>query len=168
MNYDAVNDKMYFKQNDDLMELTNAAMIDSIVWAGKRSFVSLNQGFLEQIKLENGTAFIRWKIKNVNIGSAGAFGTVTQGKVETISVRAMGVFSATDAASNSADVYQQKNANEYYIRVDGNLERINNIKHAQKLFPAQKAAIQAFAKEHKINMKEPLSALEFLNYCLGL
>ena len=168
MNYDAVNDKMYFKQNDDLMELTNAAMIDSIVWAGKRSFVSLNQGFLEQIKQENGTAFIRWKIKNVNIGSAGAFGTVTQGKVETISVRAMGVFSATDAASNSADVYQQKNANEYYIRVDGNLERINNIKHAQKLFPAQKAAIQAFAKEHKINMKEPLSALEFLNYCLGL
>ena len=168
MNYDAVNDKMYFKQNDDLMELTNAAMIDSIVWAGKRSFVSLNQGFLEQIKLENGTAFIRWKIKNVNIGSAGAFGTVTQGKVETISVRAMGVFSATDAASNSADVYQQKNANEYYIRVDGNLERINNIKHAQKLFPAQKEAIQAFAKEHKINMKEPLSALEFLNYCLGL
>lgn len=168
MNYDAVNDKMYFKQNDDLMELTNAAMIDSIVWAGKRSFVSLNQGFLEQIKLENGTAFIRWKIKNVNIGSAGAFGTVTQGKVETISVRAMGVFSATDAASNSADVYQQKNANEYYIRVDGNLERINNIKHAQKLFPAHKEAIRTFAKEHNINMKEPLSALEFLNYCLGL
>ena len=168
LNYDAVNDKMFFMQNDDLMELTNFAMIDSIVWAGKRCFVSHGQGFLEQVKMENGTAFIRWKIKNVNVGSAGALGAVTQAKVETISVRAMGVFSATDATSNSADVYQQKNANEYYIGVDGNFVKINSVKQAQKLFPAQKEAIQAFAKEHKINMKEPLSALEFLNYCLGL
>ena len=168
MNYDAVNDKMFFKQNGDLMELTNAAMIDSIVWAGKRSFVSHGQGFLEQIKLENGTALIRWKIKNVNIGSAGALGAVTQAKVETISVRAMGVFSATDATSNSADVYQQKNANEYYITLNGKLEKITTVKHLYKLFPKHKEKIKAFIKEQGIKMNEPILVLEVLNYCLGL
>ena len=168
MNYDAVNDKMFFKQDGDLMELTNAAMIDSIVWAGKRSFVSHGQGFLEQIKLENGTALIRWKIKNVNIGSAGALGAVTQAKVETISVRAMGVFSATDATSNSADVYQQKNANEYYITLNGKLEKITTVKHLYKLFPKHKEKIKAFIKEQGIKMNEPILVLEVLNYCLGL
>ena len=168
MNYDAVNDKMFFKQNGDLMELTNVAMIDSIVWAGKRSFVSHGQGFLEQIKLENGTALIRWKIKNVNIGSAGALGAVTQAKVETISVRAMGVFSATDATSNSADVYQQKNANEYYITLNGKLEKITTAKHLYKLFPKHKEKIKAFIKEQGIKMNEPILVLELLNYCLGL
>ena len=168
MNYDAVNDKMFFKQDGDLMELTNAAMIDSIVWAGKRSFVSHGQGFLEKIKLENGTALIRWKIKNVNIGSAGALGAVTQAKVETISVRAMGVFSATDATSNSADVYQQKNANEYYITLNGKQEKITTVKHLYKLFPKHKEKIKAFIKEQGIKMNEPILVLEVLNYCLGL
>ena len=168
MNYDAVNDKMYFKQYDDLMELTNAAMIDSIVWAGKRSFVSLGQGFLEQIKLENGTVFIRWKIKNVNIGSVGALGAVTQGKVESISIRSMGVFSAGDADSNNADLFQQKNNNEYFIPINGKLEKITTVKHLYKLFPKHKEKIKAFIKEQGIKMNEPILVLELLNYCLGL
>ena len=168
MNYDAVNDKMYFKQYDDLMELTNAAMIDSIVWAGKRSFVSLGQGFLEQIKLENGTVFIRWTIKNVNIGSVGALGAVTQGKVESISIRSMGVFSAGDADSNNADLFQQKNNNEYFIPINGKLEKITTVKHLYKLFPKHKEKIKAFIKEQGIKMNEPILVLELLNYCLGL
>lgn len=31
MNYDAVNDKMYFMDQGNLMELTNVALVDSIV-----------------------------------------------------------------------------------------------------------------------------------------
>lgn len=168
MNYDAVNDKMFYKDQGNLMELTNAAMIDSIVWAGKRTFVTHTNGFLEKVTLENGTAYIHWKIRNVNVGSKGAFGTVTQGKVESISIRSMGVFSAGDAASNSADVFQQKNANEYFIAMDGKLKKVVTLKHAQKLFPNHKEAIKEFADKQNIKMQEPLSVLELLNFCLGL
>ena len=168
MNYDAANDKMFFKDKDQLMELTNFAMIDSISWAGKRCFVIHGAGFMEQINLENGTAYIRWRIKNVNVGSKGALGVTTQAKVETISVRAMGVFSATDASSHSADVYQQKNANEYFIRMGNDLKKITTLKHAQKLFPEHKEAIKDFADKQDIKMTEPLSVLELLNYCMGL
>lgn len=168
MNYDAVNDKMYFKQNEDLMELTNYAMIDSIVWAGKRTFVSYGNGFLEQVKMDNGTAFIRWRIKNVNVGSRGAFGTVTQGKVESISIRSMGVFSAGDADSNSADVFQQKNTNEYFLPLNGKLNKITTLKHLYKFYPAHKDAIKGYVDSEHIKMEEPLLVLQLLNYCMGL
>jgi hypothetical protein len=168
MNYDAVNDKMFYKDKGNLMELTNAAIIDSIVWAGKRSFIPHTGGFMEQVKMENGTVFIHWHIKNVNVGSRGALGMVTQAKVESISVRAMGVFSATDATSQSADVYQQKNANEYYLPIEGKLKKITTKKHVLKLYPQHKAAIEEFMDKNKIQMTEPLSVLELLNFCMGL
>lgn len=168
MNYDAVNDKMFYKDKGNLMELTNAAIIDSIVWAGKRSFIPHTGGFMEQVKMGNGTVFIHWHIKNVNVGSRGALGMVTQAKVESISVRAMGVFSATDATSQSADVYQQKNANEYYLPIEGKLKKITTKKHVLKLYPQHKTAIEEFMDKNKIQMTEPLSVLELLNFCMGL
>ena len=168
MNYDAVNDKMFYKDKGNLMELTNAAIIDSIVWAGKRSFIPHTGGFMEQVKMENGTVFIHWHIKNVNVGSRGALGMVTQAKVESISVRAMGVFSATDATSQSADVYQQKNSNEYYLPVDGKLKKVTTKKHILKLYPQHKSAIEEFINKNKIQMTEPLSVLELLNFCMGM
>lgn len=168
MNYDAVNDKMYFMQKDMLMELTNAAMIDSIVWAKKRTFIPQAGHYIEKVQLKNGSAFIHWKIKNVNIGSAGAMGTVTQAKVESISIRAMGVFSAEHSKSNNADVYQLKNANEYFIPINGELKRIINVKQIVKLLPKHKENIQSFIKEQNIKFSEPLMALELINYCLGL
>ena len=168
MNYDAVNDKMYFKNNGELMELSNQEMIDSISWAGKRCFITQGKNYLEKVTLDNGTCYIAWRIKNVNVGSAGAYGTTTQGKVESISVRSLGVFSATDAASHSGDVFQQKNANEYYLSLDGKLKKITNKKHVLKLFPKHHEAINEFMDKENIKMNEPLSVLELLNFCLGL
>ena len=168
MNYDAANDKMFFKDKEQLMELTNYAMIDSISWGGKRCFVTHGAGFMEQVNLENGTAYIHWHIKNVNVGAKGAMGAVTQAKVEQVNIRAMGVFSAEDARIYSADVYQQKNANEYFIRTGNDLKKITTLKHAQKLFPEHKEDIKDFADKQDIKMTEPLSVLELLNYCMGL
>jgi len=150
------------------MELTNAASIDSIVWAGKRCFVTHGNRFLEKVDLKNGTCFIGWRIKNVNVGSTGALGSTTQAKVESISIRSMGVFSAQDASSHSADVFQQKNVNEYFLTKNGKFNKVTNLKHVQKLFPDHKEAIKKFADEHDVKMQEPLSVLELLNYCMGL
>ena len=168
MNYDAVNDKMYFMDQGNLMELTNVALVDSIVWAGKRTFIPYGKGFIEKVKLQNGMAFVHWRIKNVNVGATGAMGAVTQAKVETINIRSMGVFSAESNRMNSADVYQQKNANEYYLSVDGKLTKITSKKHVLKLYPEHKAEIEGYIDENKIQMTEPLSVLELLNFCMGL
>lgn len=168
MNYDAVNDKMYFMDGKKMMELTNAALIDSISWAGKRCFVPSATGFMEKVNLENGMVYIQWRIKNVNVGSKGAMGAVTQAKVEQLNIRSMGVFSAEETRNYSADVYQQKNRNEYYLPMDGKLKKISNLKQLLKLYPEHKADIEAYADKENIKMEEPLSVLQLLNYCMGL
>lgn len=168
MNYDAINDKMYYKDRGELMELTNAASIDSISWAGKRCFVTYGERFLEKVEMENGTCFIGWRIKQVNVGSAGAMGAVTQAKVEAVNIRSMGVYSAEANRINSTDVYQQKNVNEYYLPMDGKLKKITTKKHVLKLYPTHKVAIVEFMNKQKIKMEEPLSVLELLNFCMGL
>lgn len=161
MNYDAVNDKMYFKRDGQLMELVQLSAIDSVVWAKKFCFVYYDQKFLEKLQLKNGTAFIHWQIKSVNIGSIGALGQITQAKVER-------VYSSDTWRTHNADIYKLKNQNDYYLLLDGSLKKVTTLKQILKLFPDYKADIEAFVEERKINMRMPQAVLDLLDYCLNL
>ena len=161
MNYDAVNDKMYFQRDGQLMELMQLDRIDSVVWAKQFCFVCHDQKFLEKVPLKNGTAFIHWQVRSVNIGAIGAMGQVTQAKVER-------VYSSESWRNHSADIYKQKNQNDYYLLWDGSLKKVTTLKQILKLFPDHKADIEAFVEEQKIKMQMPQSVLELLDYCLNL
>ena len=161
MNYDAVNDKMYFKRDGQLMELMQLDRIDSVVWAKQFCFVCHDQKFLEKVTLKNGTAFIHWQVRSVNVGAIGAMGRVTQAKVER-------VYSSESWRNHSADIYKQKNQNDYYLLWDGSLKKVTTLKQILKLFPDHKADIEVFVEEQKIKMQMPQSVLELLDYCLNL
>ena len=161
MNYDAVNDKMYFKRDGQLMELMQLSAIDSVVWTKQFCFVHHEQKFLEKVSLKNGTAFIHWQVRNVSIGSIGALGQVTQAKVER-------VYSSGNWRNQSADIYKLKNQNDYYLLLDGSLKKATTLKQILKLFPEHKADIEAFVEKQHTNMQMPLSVLELLDYCLNL
>ena len=161
MNYDAVNDKMYFKRDGQLMELMQLSSIDSVVWAKKFCFVYHEQKFLEKVQLKNGTAFIHWQVRNVNVGSIGALGQVTQAKVDR-------VYSSKSWRDHSSDIYKQKNQNDYYLLLDGSLKKVTTLKQILKLFPKHKADIEAFVEEQQTNMQMPQSVLDLLDYCLNL
>ena len=161
MNYDAVNDKMYFQRDGQLMELMQLDRIDSVVWAKQFCFVCHDQKFLEKVPLKNGTAFIHWQVRSVNIGAVGAMGQVTQAKVER-------VYSSESWRNHSADIYKQKNQNDYYLLLDGSLKKATTLKQILKLFPDHKADIEAFVEEQQIKMQIPQSVLDLLDYCLNL
>ena len=161
MNYDAVNDKMYFQRDGQLMELMQLDRIDSVVWAKQFCFVCHDQKFLEKVTLKNGTAFIHWQVRSVNVGAIGAMGRVTQAKVER-------VYSSESWRNHSADIYKQKNQNDYYLLWDGSLKKVTTLKQILKLFPDHKADIEAFVEEQQIKMQIPQSVLELLDYCLNL
>ena len=161
MNYDAVNDKMYFQRDGQLMELMQLDRIDSVVWAKQFCFVCHDQKFLEKVTLKNGTAFIHWQVRSVNVGAIGAMGRVTQAKVER-------VYSSESWRNHCADIYKQKNQNDYYLLWDGSLKKVTTLKQILKLFPDHKADIEAFVEEQKIKMQMPQSVLELLDYCLNL
>lgn len=161
MNYDAANDKMYFKRDGQLMELLQLGAIDSVVWASKLCFVPYGKGFLEKVKLKHGQAFIHWKVKSVNIGARGALGAITQAKVDR-------VFSAKGSPDYSADIYKQKNANDYYLLVEGKFKRATTLKQLKQLFPEHVDKLDGFFERHQTRMDVPLSVLELLDYCLSL
>ena len=161
MNYDAVNDKMYFQRDGQLMELMQLERIDSVVWAKQFCFVCHDQKFLEKVTLKNGTAFIHWQVRSVNVGAIGAMGRVTQAKVER-------VYSSESWRNHSADIYKQKNQNDYYLLLDGSLKKVTTLKQILKLFPDHKADIEAFVEKQQIKMQIPQSVLELLDYCLNL
>ena len=161
MNYDAVNDKMYFKRDGQLMELMQLSSIDSVVWAKKFCFVYHEQKFLEKVQLKNGTAFIHWQVRNVSVGSIGALGQVTQAKVDR-------VYSSKSWRDRSSDIYKLKNQNDYYLLLDGSLKKVTTLKQILKLFPEYKVEIETFVREQKTNMQMPQSVLDLLDYCLNL
>ena len=161
MNYDAVNDKMYFKRDGQLMELMQLSSIDSVVWAKKFCFVYHEQKFLEKVQLKNGTAFIHWQVRNVNIGSIGALGQITQAKVDR-------AYSSKSWRDYNSDVYKLKNKNDYYLSLDGSLKKVTALKQILNLFPKHNADIEKFVEEQQINMQVPQSVLDLLDYCLNL
>lgn len=161
MNYDAVNDKMYFKRDGQLMELMQLSDIDSVVWAKKFCFVRHEQKFLEKLQMKNGTAFIHWQVRNVNVGSVGALGQVTQAKVDR-------VYSSESWRNHSADIYRLRNQNEYYLLLDGSLKKVTTLKQILKVFSGHKEEIEAFVEGSQTNMQMPQSVLDLLDYCLSL
>ena len=161
MNYDAVNDKMYFKRDGQLRELMQLSAIDSVVWAKQFCFVYHEQKFLEKVALKNGTAFIHWQVRNVSVGSIGALGQVTQAKVDR-------VYSSKSWRDRSSDIYKLKNQNDYYLLLDGSLKKVTTLKQILKLFPEYKVEIETFVREQKTNMQMPQSVLDLLDYCLNL
>ncbi|MDL2282346.1 hypothetical protein LJC44_04475 [Parabacteroides sp. OttesenSCG-928-G06] len=167
MNYDAAKNRMYFMQNEEVMELLNTQAIDSVVWNNARKFVTLEKAFLEEVKLTKGRVYIYWRLKDINVGSRGALGATTQAKVETIGLKNLGIYS-TDEDINHTDLYQRKNDNDYFIRVEGKYKRFKTLKQLTKLLPEQKEMIETYAKNEKIDMKNVVSVLQLLDYCFSL
>lgn len=173
VNYDASNKTLLFKNGGETMEVTNTALVDTLIVEG-RKFIPAEKGFYEVVRLGNGTVYIDWLLKDVNVGSKGALGSVTQGSVHNLQMTDFGNYDAMyytpygQQKIGVTDVYRRANDNIYYIMVGGKLSKLKSEKHLQKLFPAHKEDIGNFAKEHKTNMKEAASALALIDYCLGL
>lgn len=165
LNYDASNKIMFFLWEGEMMEMINLVQVDTVI-IGKRKFVPADRGFYEVIFMKEGVAYIDWLLKDVNIGSKGALGAVTQGSVKNLQMGDLGL-NRTEMytpykrqKTGSTEVYGRRNDNTYYIKVKGNLEKVKSLKHLEE--------IGVFAKEHGTDMKEIRDALAILDYCMGL
>lgn len=173
LNYDVANKKMLYTQGDDLMEVTNIQTVDTIFVKGHK-FIPVANVFYEVVPLKNGIVYIDWLIKDVNIGSKGALGAVTQGSVHNLQMSNLGLNAVEmytpykQQELGSTDLYQRKSDNTYFIRKKNKFVKLKTLKQLKKASPDNKDKIDAFAKENKIDMKETRDALLVINYCLGL
>lgn len=176
MNYDSCNGKMMFLEGEDMMELTNVATVDTISW-GERKFVPFKNKFAEVVQMPAGKVFVDWVIRDVVVGKKGALGRQTGGSVHNLRMHEFsepGVIPGVDrytpyeSDGSANDIWKRSNNNNYYIFVNGQLLKITNEKSLIKAFPAHADEIRQYKQSHDIDYKDALSALEIINYAMGL
>ena len=155
------------------MDVTNIQTVDTIIVKAHK-FIPEANVFYEVVPLTNGIVYIDWLIKDVNIGSKGALGAVTQGSVHNLQMSNLGLNAVEmytpykQQELGSTDLYQRKSDNTYFIRKNNKYIKFKTIKQLNKAFPESKDKINTFVKENDIDMKETRDALIIINYCLGL
>ena len=165
MNYDRGNDKMYYKDRGTIMELSLDNKIDSIVWAGKHSFVLMNGKFCEKIKLSGKPVLVQWKLKKVSIGKSGALGANTQsGNITEMNLAGMGMYGA--GATGSVENYKYTNTNVYFVHTESGTKRIASMKNLYKCFPEKAEAAKIFAKNTNLVLSDHEDFMQLLAYCL--
>ncbi|MCF0160753.1 MAG: hypothetical protein HUJ98_09205 [Bacteroidaceae bacterium] len=174
-NYDAGQKRLMFKQGDDMLESTNTATIDTIYF-GERRFIPAKQGMHEVMRMPHGNVKIDWSLRDVLIGSKGAFGSVTQGTVQHVN---MATFGGSDLGNfyhtryensreNDNEIFRRHNSNVYYVTVGGKEYKFKDMKGIYKQFPEKAEAVKAYAGEHKLDLRTADNALKVLDYLLGL
>ena len=177
MNIDAMGQRIFYFQGETLMELTNAAMIDTLKVNGLK-FVVKDGLLCEQMAWQNDTVYVNWKFKRVNKGSKGALGFTTQAKVEVLhsfEFTPATPFPVTDwhlysedGDGGSVEVWQRKNDNTYFFFADGKEYKAKRLKDLYAAFPQQTPALKAYVKEKKYTMENAQQALTVIAYLKSL
>lgn len=165
LNYDASNRKMKFRQQDEIMILTNTGEVDTIFIASHK-FIPYNRNFLEVIELPNGNIYINWLLKELYKGRTGAYGYANQ-STTTTSINTS-YYNKNYYKVENPDIMEQINENDYWFFRNGKPVKFRNEKSLLKLFPGKEELIKGYMKEHKINMKNPQQVIELANFCLSL
>lgn len=165
LNYDGSNRKMKFKQQDEVMILTNTQDIDT-VYIASHKFIPYNHNFLEVINVENGTIYINWALRELYKGRPGAYGH-TNSSTTTTSINTSH-YNKNYYKNENPDIMEKNNDNDYWIFRNDKPLKFKNKKGLLKLFPGKETQIEGFIKEHKINMNDPDGVITLVNFCLGL
>lgn len=166
LNYDATNQRMVFKQEHELLILTNAELVDTIYLDNRKFFPIKKLLFLECVPCENGTIYINWSLQSKYLGQKGAYGQVSHSaNIETINTSYW-----TNHSYNrmSPDIHRIDNKNEYWLNLDGKFVNCKNKKTLLKLFPKHIAEIKEYMRKKKTNFSEVEQIVALLNYCIGL
>lgn len=164
LNYDTANKKMMYMQNNQEMILVNPNQVDT-VYIEDRKFIPVQLFFLEVIDAKNGTVLINWSLKQKYKGNKGAYGQITQNKVETINTSH---WTNDEYKEQSTSVWERENSNEYWFNINDKAIKCKSTKDIIKQFPNHKEDINSFIKENKINFKNASDAIKLVDYCLKL
>ena len=155
INIDVKYQKIYYLQGEDVMEMTNCPMIDTLYVEG-RKFVWRNDCLCEYVPRDYGVIYINWKLRDTPSGKIGAMGTVTQQKVEVMQVPGLNSeysFNSAGQYSDKTDVWTVKNENTYFWVMNGFEYRIRRPSDLYRYFYKQEAAIKQFMRENNLTMK---------------
>ena len=179
-NYDVANRKMMYMQGEQLMELTDPQLVDTIVTDGY-TWVFNKGHFCQVVDSEAGhRVLLGWHIVRAHEGYVGAYGVsqipsrkvklTGQFGLDNFTGEGGGIFNGTtdtneyDGNGSNLDVWRFKNQNTYFFTKDGRDYALKGIKSVYKSFPEHKAQIKQFVRDNKLDMMTAESALRIIDY----
>lgn len=169
MNIDAAGQRVLYVKGDTVMELTNAATMESLLINGK-TFVMKSGLLCERLAFQADTVFINWKFKKVNTGSVGALGAATQNKVDVLwtnleaGTPTEGVGRYYQMGAHATEIWERKSDNTYFFTAGGKEYKAKRLKDLYKAFPEQAPQLKALVKEKKYTMENAQQALSVITY----
>ena len=151
LNFDTINQTLYYMQGDQLMELTNLKDVRTLT-AGGREFV-LHDGLLCEILDNHGKKIlVNWRFRNVNKGSKGAMGATTQNRVDVLWTAGSQATATDRTGEHALDIWQIRCENTYFITVGDKYYRVKKLKDLYKAFPDVAPQLKAYSKENRLLM----------------
>jgi len=165
LNYNMLLGEMQFLENNQVLSLANVKNVIVVQINNRRFYPFKDNEFAEEL-LSTGLVQLRVRYKGnvAQHSKKGAYGTSSS----TSSITSFSSINSDNRQYNLSvreDVIVTVNYFYYLVGTNSKYTLITNEKSFIKQFPAYRAQIQAFVKEHKIkfNNKEDLKAL--LKYC---
>ncbi len=183
-NYDVANRKMMYMQGDQLMELTDPQLVDTIVTDGY-AWVLHDGHFCQVVDSKAGNrVLLGWHIVKMHEGYVGAFGIsqVPSRKVklngqfglDNFTADGGGIFNGTtdtnahDGNGSNLDVWRMKNQSTYYFNKGGREYALKGIKSVYKAFPEQKEQIKQFVHDNHLDMMTAENAFRIIDFLITL
>lgn len=160
-NYNTVTQKMVFRKDDGLYNMTNPAFVDTIL-IGKRRFVP-GAGFFYEVLSEGRTALlIQHRSDLIPAGKPAPYGgTSSSSSVDMIS----SVSGDSEFYNlNLPDGYKVKASPVYWLRMDGRYNSFINAKQFVKIFPGQESEIRKFISSSRIRFTDPSDVIKLAEH----
>ena len=151
LNFDVTRQTLYYIRGNDVMELTNLQDVRTLT-VEERNFVMHDGLLCEVVDLGGRKILLNWKFRNVNKGSKGALGAVTQNKVDVLWTSGSHATADDRTGEHSLDIWQVRCENTYFLTVDGQYYKAKKLKDLYNAFPAVAPQLKAFAKENRLLM----------------
>ena len=165
LNYNMLLGEMQFEEKNQVLSLANVKDVVMVNIGNRKFYPFSDKEFTEELLTTGKLSLrVRYRGNAVQHSKKGAYGTTSS----TSSITSYSSISSDNRQYNltvSENVLVTVNYFYYLVGTNGKYTLIKNVKTFTKQFPAYRAQIETFVKEHNIrfNNEEDLKAL--LKYC---
>jgi hypothetical protein len=161
MNYNTISEKMVYKQDDNLYDLINPEMTDTIFLQGSK-FVPVENAYYKVLLISQFPFFVQYKGDLLLPGTTTGYGVDSQ----VSSVTTLSSFQSSGGNYNLAlpSEYKVRRYLIYWLRKDGKMNRFINEKQFLKISPDKEPEVKQFIKQNRIKFDRISDIVKLAEY----
>jgi hypothetical protein len=161
LNYNTLTQEMVFKQGEQNLAFADPSSIDT-VFLNNKKFIPVDNAFYEVAVNAPVSLYIQHESDIISSGTETGFG-----KTQTSAAQGLTDLKSSGKAYSLSltDEYTIRNKTNYFLKKDGNLIAVNNLRDVKKVFAGKENLIDDYAKKNKINFKKDDEVIKLVEFC---